>query len=143
VGWLDFFQQRKGDEPQENHEVEELGPMRWSEDAEAWAGQHNGIRFLIAYEGPSTPTQELLGYAREMLADPAKLLRPVDSAKAGAVAENPGFAEEIAGFCLDLVHFYRHNAARRIIADLAGGKRGRSWRVEFRERDCEGIGFDT
>jgi hypothetical protein len=92
--WLDDFKAQKGDDPQDRYEDEVLGLISWSADDEAWAGEHCGRRFLIAFERQPTPTKELLVYAREMLADPAQFIGAFDRAKSTAIAENPRFADE-------------------------------------------------
>jgi hypothetical protein len=38
--------------------------------------------------------------------------------------------------------FYRYKGARRMLADLEGGKNYRAWRIECHEHECEGIGYD-
>jgi hypothetical protein len=143
VGWLDFLLKPKGEDPRERFEDEVLGPMSWSEDDESWAGEHNGIRFLIRYEGRSTPTDDLLAYGRETLGDLGSFLGAIDRARRTMIAEYPRLADEIAGLRVEDVYFSRNKAGRYIFATLAGGQRDRSWRVEFTEKHCEGIGFDT
>ncbi len=143
MGWLDRFRKQKGSEPQRRYEDELLGTMFWSEDEEAWAGESEGIMFLVAYDLQSTPTEDLLVYARQMLADPAQFREIVERAKPAAIAVNPRLANEVEGLRVVAVLFYRYKTVRRIFAGLEGGKRDRSWRVEFSEEHCEGIGFDT
>ena len=143
MGWLDFLLKPKGEDPRERYKDEVLGPMSWSEDDEAWAGEYKGIRFLIGYAGRSAPTDDLLAYAREMLADPDAFLRAIDRARPAVVAQLPRLADEIAGLRVEDVYFSRNKTGRYIFATLAGGRRDRSWRVEFAEEHCEGIGFDT
>lgn len=143
MGLFDNFKRRKNyEDPLERYADQILGSMVWSADAEAWAGEYHGIRFLISYDCRATPTIDLVAYARKVLADPGAFLGTVERAKPAAIGENPALADEIAGLRVEAVHFYSYKTVRRIIADLAGGKRGRSWRVEFREEECEGIGFD-
>lgn len=132
----------KGEGPRKRYEDAVLGPMVWSEDDEAWAGEHGGLKYLLAYEGRATPGDELLGYARMVLADPQAFVRAVERAKADAAAENPWLADEIAELRVGVLYF-SHQGTPGILAGLEGGKEGRSWRVEFGEEGCAGIGFDT
>jgi hypothetical protein len=143
VGWLDFLLKPKGEDPRERYADEVLGPMSWSEDDESWAGEHNGIRFLIRYEGRPTPTDDLMAYARETLVDPSSFLGAIDRARGTMIARYPRLADEIAGLQVEDVYFSRIKAGRYIFATMAGGQRDRFWRVEFTEKRCEGIGFDT
>jgi hypothetical protein len=139
VGWLDFLLKPKGEDPRERYEDEVLGPMSWSEDDESWAGERNGIRFLIRYEGRSTPTDDLLAYARETLGDPRPFLDAIDQAKRTEISRNPRLADEIAGLQVEDGYFARTKAGRYFFATLAGGHRDRSWRVEFMEKHREGL----
>ena len=143
MGWLDFLLKPKGEDPQERYEDEVLGAMSWSEDDEAWAGEYKGFRFLIRYEGQSTPTDDLLAYARETLGDPGSFLEAIDREKRTMIARYPRLADEIAGLRVEDAYFSRNKAGRYLFTGLAGGQRDRSWRVEFTEKHCEGIGFDT
>ncbi len=142
MGLFAIFQ-GKGEDPVPRYEDVVLGSMVWSDDDEAWAGELSGVKYLIAYDRQAKPTNELLGYARKVLADPGAFHSAVERAKRSATAENPRLADEIAGLQVEAIHFYMHKGVRRILADLEGGEGDRSWRVEFKEMDCEGIGFDT
>ncbi len=139
--FLDIF--KKGEDPLPRYEDDFLGPMSWSEDDEAWAGEYGGIRYLIAYERGATPTSEALAHARMVLADPGVFLAAIERAKGTEAVERPWFSEEIAGLRIGEVYFYCSRSKRSILIDLPGGKEDRSWRVEFGEEGCEGIGFDT
>jgi hypothetical protein len=141
VGLFDLF--KRGEEPRPQYEDEVLGPMVWSEEEEAWAGEHGGFRYLVAYDRRATPASNLLAYARNVLADPAAFAAAVERAKRDAAAEYPRLAEEIAGLRVETVSFFARQGARGIFVTLAGGKEDRCWRVEFGENGCEGIGFDT
>ncbi len=144
MGLFDFFRKRKGEDPVERYEDDVLGPMVWSEDDEAWTGEYGGVKYLIAYGQQARPTDELLEYAREVLSDLSTFLGSVQLAKQSAAAKSPWLAGEIAGLQVEILYFYTHKGAKRILADLAGGdERYRSWRAEFKGTDCEGIGFDT
>jgi hypothetical protein len=144
MGLFDFFKKRPAPpKPQEQYVDPILGALAWSEDDEAWAGERDGLKFFIAYGGQATPENELLQYARDVLTNPSAFQDTVERAKPDAMAKHPKLADEIAGLSVEAIHFYEFKNTRRILADLAGGQGDRSWRIEFRERDCDGIGFDT
>ena len=139
---FDIFQ-RKCPVPLQRYEDEVLGSMIWSQVDEAWSGECNGIRYLISYNHQAVPDPKLLAYARDVLANRDIFNRAIERAKASALAANPRFAEEIAELRVDAIYFYSSRTTLGIMVDLAGGREGRSWRVEFGEDGCEGIGFDT
>ena len=141
MGLFDLF--KKWPEPLQRYEDEVLGPMAWSADDEAWEGEYGGIKYTIQYGREAAPTSELLAYARAVLTAPDRLNGSFQDARAAALAEYPAYADEIAALRIDAMRFYVHKTTRRILADLAGGKSDRSWRMEFLDNDCEGIGFDT
>jgi hypothetical protein len=121
----------------------QLGTMQWSKDDEAWLGDYKHKKFGLAYEGKSTPTSELIAYAHEVLDDPAWLDATLAEARQQALKEYPGpLHAEIQSLSWGAIHFYRRKGVRGIIADLNGGKDYRAWRIEYRDRHCEGIGFD-
>lgn len=134
---------KKGEDPLPAFSDPKLGEMQWSKDDEAWLGECQNRKFGLAYEGMSTPTSELIAYAHEVLDDPAWLDASLAEAKQQAIKEYPEPShEEIKSLVWGSIHFYRHKGNRRIIADLDGGKDYRAWRIEYHDRQCEGIGFD-
>lgn len=134
---------KKGEDPLPTVSDAKLGTMQWAEDDEAWLGEYKNRKFALAYEWKSTPTSELIAYAHEVLDDSAWLDASLAEAKQQALNEFPKTShEEIKALAWGAIHFYRHKGARRIIADLDGGKDYRAWRIEYHDRQCEGIGFD-
>ncbi len=134
----------KGESPDPIFDDPVLGAMSWSKDEEAWAGAYDGFRFAVAYERKSTPAAELLSYTREVLGDGTWLIEALESEKQRALASAPSSAKaEIEALRFGLIHFYRHKGQLRIIADVEGGGDSRSWRIEFHDRVCEGLGFDS
>jgi hypothetical protein len=119
-----------------------LGEMVWSATADGWVGIANSIRYVISYQGDSTPDQLVLEYAKQMLL-PNKLMDAIEQAKPTAIQENQRLSEEIHGLRLGTVHIGTDGKRGGIFAELEGGRHDRSWRVEFNEEHCEGIGFDT
>jgi hypothetical protein len=143
---MGFFSElfKKGEEPQRSYTDAVLGSMTWSQDDEAWFGQFGAKKFSLAYERMKTPPDLLLTYAREVLSDSAWLASSLAEAKEGAKREYGEFyLAEIEILTLGRIRFYLHKGRRRIIADLEGGKDDRLWRIEYVDRDCEGIGFDN
>ena len=134
---------KKGEDPLSTVTDSQLGTMQWSKDDEAWLGEYRHRKFRLGYEGKSTPTIELIAYAHEVLTDPAWLDATLAEGRQQAIREHPEpLHEEIKSLGWGAIRFYRHKGVRRIIADLDGGKDYREWRIEYHDRQCEGIGFD-
>jgi hypothetical protein len=134
---------KKGEDPERLCTDAVLGPMKWSDDDEAWFGEHNGRKFSLAYEWTKTPPDALVTYAREALHDTDWLASSFTAAKERAKEERGApYAAEVDSLSFGRIHFYLHKGKRRIIADLDGGKDDRSWRIEYADRTCEGMGFD-
>ena len=143
---MGFFSKlfKKGEEPQRSYTHGALGSMVWSQENEAWFGHYSGKKFSLAYDQTETPPDFLLPYAVEVLSDSAWLASSLAEAKEVAKREQGEFyLAEIETLGWGCIHFYLHKGRRRIIADLEGGKDGRSWRIEYADRVCEGIGFDN
>ena len=134
---------RTGEDPADPYSDEVLGSMIWSEDDEAWLGELSGTKFSLAYDGAARPSEVLIAYAKEILVDRQWLESTLNEAKVRARQEfEEFFWEEINALNFGRIHFYLHHSKRRILADLNGGKDDRAWRIEYQDRDCEGIGFD-
>lgn len=142
---MGFFSElfKKGEEPQQSFTDGVLGSMTWSQDDEVWFGQYSGKKFSLAYEWTKTPPEALITYAREVLNNSAWLASNLAEAKERAKQKcGDSYVAEIDALTWGRIHFYLHKGKRRIIADLDGGKDDRSWRIEYGDRTCEGIGFD-
>ena len=134
---------RKREEPQKVVAVPLLGEMEWSHDDEAWVGNAQGFRFSLGYDGQATPSESLVGYARDILSDAQWLTSTFAEAKAEAIRSYEGYyEEEIRSLSFESIHFYDFKGANRILADLEPGREDRCWRIEYADRRCEGIGFD-
>jgi len=133
-----------------------LGQLRWSHDDEGWTGQVAGIHFEIARASGAQPDPRLLEYAESaLLADPNWLLSELEAAKTQFLQECRERSEEMAAYYAPEVDTLRYEVVafrvrkRRveIFADL--GERSdppapiRFWRIQFVERSCEGLAFDT
>ena len=143
----------KPPEPEKSFTDPVLGAMTWSDDDEAWSGEHNGFDFLIDYEQEKLPAPALLAYAREILNDADWLHATLLEAKTKYKSDLPPkdrafYNNEIDQLTWGQISFgfYRkpiHGENRRIFATLNGGRDYRCWRIEYLYRTCTGLGFDT
>jgi hypothetical protein len=135
---------RKREEPQNAVTHPVLGEMLWSEDDEAWFGGYQGFRFSLAYDGQSAPNEPLIDYALDVMNDPEWLGSSLSRAKEEAVRSSElYYSDEIRSLSLGAIHFYAFRGTPRIIAQLETGREFRCWRIEYGDRQCEGIGFDS
>lgn len=129
--------------PAESYTDAVLGEMRYSTDDEAWIGMCSGHEYSLAYEKGNTPDEGILAYAREVIMDTNWLNTTLSEARQTALGEHPSsYADEIRSLRFGMLHFYTYRGKKKIIVDLNGGGGCRSWRIEYTERTCEGIGFD-
>ncbi len=135
----------KGEPPVPVVDDPQLGRLEWSEDDEAWVGTHRGFRFALAYERKATPAPPLLSYAKEVLNDPGWLERTLEEEKnRWAAKAPPSVQHELAGLRFGLIYFSIHkHRGPCIFAIVEGGEDDRSWRIEYHDRQCDGLGFDT
>lgn len=134
---------KKREEPVTTFVDPDLGVVRWSEDDNAWLGEYENRSFGLGDEGQSTPTSELIDYARSVLSDLEWLDGSLADVKRELMEKLPASChEEINSLAWGSIHFFRRDGIRRIFAELDGGQNDRAWRIEFRDRTCEGIGFD-
>jgi hypothetical protein len=133
-----------GEGPLTSVEDSRLGLMMWSKDDEAWIGTYNGLRFALAYDRKAAPTARLLSYAKEMLGDPEWLASTLEEEKKKWAAKvPPSVKDEVATLRFGLIYFSMRKERGYVIADVEGGGDNRSWRIEFIDRKCAGLGFDT
>ncbi len=133
-----------GPEPLRHLDDPVLGPLVWAEDAEAWTGHSPGFRFELAYDRLKEPSPAVVAYAREVLGAPSWLFEQLRLAKQAAQAGHPAFyAAEIEALAYDVISFSANADRRRIFATLGPGRDYRLWRIEFADRTCQGIGFDS
>jgi hypothetical protein len=85
----------------------------------------------------------MIAYAREVLNDDSWLETCLENAKREALDEFDKFYhDEINALRWGFIHIHFHKGVCHILADLEVGKDYRAWRIEFRDRHCDGIGFD-
>lgn len=135
-----FFRSRP--RPVKDYHDSSLGDMQWSDDDDSWRGELNGVVFYLGYDYASKPRRSLLEYAFRILSRIEFIAEAIATAKREAIGRNPKMATEIEALSLGSVSFWESEGQMRILADLEGGEFGRSWRIEFRDDNCEGIGFD-
>ena len=133
-----------------------LGQLSWSRDEEGWTGEVAGICFVIDRSSGAQPDPRLIEYAESvLLADPNWLLSELEAAKTQFLQQCRDRSEEMAAYYspevdtlrYEVVVFRVRRRRVRIFADLgersAPSAPDRSWRIQFVERSCEGLGFDT
>ena len=126
-----------------------LGQLLWSRGEEGWLGQVVGIQFVVArVEGPQ-PDPRLIAYAENvLLADAGWLSSELEAAKTRFLQEcGQGMAAyygaELDTLSYDIVRLFMRERTPALFAHLGEGKGDRLWHIEFVERTCEGLGFDT
>jgi hypothetical protein len=125
-------------------EVPTLGVLRYDYEQNAWVGNLDEKNFGLSSRTKDPPTPMLVSYAVGALKAPGWLSTETDIARRAAIDEYPKeAATEISQLTIGSILFYQRKATCHLIADLDGGREFRSWRIEFRDRDCEGIGFDS
>ncbi len=122
-----------------------LGKLSWDEDEESWRGNYLGYEILLALEsGMSAPSDELRLYAIDILNSDGFLARELDSVKQSYIADILESEDEVTRLDYVDINFYRYKSKyNRIIASLGPGENYRAWRIEFGEKSCEGLGFDS
>jgi hypothetical protein len=129
--------------PVETYLDPQLGKLRWSEHDEAWIGLYNGYKFAIAYYYDSLPAEDILSYAKDMLYEPRWLRDAIVNAMKDAMrGKNARYVDEIRGLKMELIHFYKFMDEVRIFVDFSGCRSFRVWKVDFRDRVCEGMSFE-
>ncbi len=135
---------RRWEPPQQVVEHPVLGRLEWCRDDESWHGECHGYRFNLMIEDALAPDQTLASYAIDVMSAPGWFEGNLEEAKTAAVKEfERYYSDEITGLTLGEVTFFRHQRGGRILASLEGGRDYRCWRMEFTDKKCEGIGFDT
>jgi hypothetical protein len=142
-----------GEEPQPMITDPVLGEMKWSSDDEGWVGSYNGFNFEISYHRAGRPEENILSFAREILNDPAWLNSSLAAAKEkdkNQMSPNMRafYAPEIDELVWRTISFGtlrrgKNKGKRYIFAGLDPGRDDRCWRIEFVERTCNGLGFDS
>ena len=134
----------KGEDPLPIVEDPKLGRLEWSKDDEAWIGFFNGFRFALSYERKVAPTPRLSDYAKDVLGNPGWLTGTLEMEKSSWASKvPPNVKDEVARLKFGIVQFSMRKDCGYIIADVEGGGDNRSWRIEYHDRECDGLCFDT
>jgi hypothetical protein len=145
MGFLDFF--KSGVDPISVYEDSILGQLLWNDDDEAWVGRYNGYIFALAYDKQKEPDKDLINYARNILNSNEWLNKTLAEAKKNWLIENNKYAEllkdEIFNLEFDKIYFFKRKNINSILANLEGPSAERSWRIEFEDMKCIGLGYDT
>lgn len=133
-----------------------LGQLLWSHDEGGWTGQVAGIHFEIARASGAHPDPRLIEYAENvLLTDPGWLSSELEAAKTQFLQECRNQSEEMAAFYTpeldtlryEVVHFRLRNRTPALFAHLGEVRDDvapdRLWHIQFVERSCWGLGFDT
>lgn len=130
----------------ENEIVDDkLGSLKWSNDDDSWVGIFNGLKFDLSYEKNTTsPSNELRSYAYSILSHREFLEETLSIEKNKWIDEYPDHKEDIEALQFDYVSFYRYKGKHnRIFAHLTPENDVGLWRIEYSDRKCEGMGFDS
>jgi hypothetical protein len=140
MGWRDWF---KSAQPAPPEHDPRLGQLTWTAGEDGWCGSFNGFRFILAHECGSHPPEALKAYAIEVLQDRDALLAALAHSIATAPDYLKPFREEMLTLGYEDLVFSVGVRGRGIFASLGPGRDHRCWRLEFNDRNCEGIGFDS
>jgi hypothetical protein len=140
VGFRDWF---KKVPPPLPFEDPRLGPLQWSSEHDGWYGTLNGLKFILGHDPNEQPPEALKNYAYEILCDRAFLEQSLAEAIRTAPGYYRGLTDEMNALKYDELHFSISRKGRMLFATLEPGAVNRFWRLEFFERRCDGIGFDS
>jgi len=140
MGWRDWFKTTPPAPPEHDPR---LGQLSWVAEEDGWCGSFNGFRFILGHEGGSHAPEGLKAYALDTLQDRDALLAALSEAIATAPDHLKPFREEMLQLRYEDLHFSIGPHGRGIFATLGPGRDYRCWRLEFNDRKCEGIGFDS
>lgn len=140
MGWRDWFKSAPPAPPENDPR---LGPLIWVAEEDGWCGSFNGFHFILEHESGSHAPEALKTYAVATLQDRDSLLAALAEAIATAPAPLEPFHEEMRELRYEALHFSLGPRGRGIFATLGPGRDYRCWRIEFNERKCKGIGFDS
>lgn len=130
-------------EPRPTYHHDVLGDMNFSEDDEAWAALLNGITLFIAYTAQSEPDPVLIEYGISLVKERAWLESEIESAAHQFALRDAFYQNEVRGLKIGGIYVDRRKGINSALVDLTGGRDYRAWRLEFTERICMGMGFDS
>jgi hypothetical protein len=138
-----FFKRRE--QPKQEVEAGALGVLNWSDDDEAWRGTFKGVEFFVFPDEPrDTQPGQALAYAESILMSLDWLRDAIEVEKNKYAAEHPKFASEIQSLKIESLCFSVHKSKGRYLnCQLGFGSPNRFWSLDFHDRKCSGMGFDT
>lgn len=141
MGLLSLF--GVGEKPTPSLTNEALGSMTWTKDENGWAGSFNGLAYVLSYEKKEVPNPDMLAYAVRVLRNRDWLVQTLEQEKRSWIAKYPDNAAEIETLQFGTISFYRHKDAFHIFASLNPEVGDRAWRIEYKNDQCMGLGFDS
>ena len=125
-----------------------LGKLTWSKDDEAWLTdpKHQALGFSFHITGTPEPDKTLLAHAADILHERDQFI-----AKVMARVKQEGeqmkhlleYQNEIAGLSIETVSLFWADRPNDGMISLAGGQDYRLWRIDLKNRQPEGLGFDS
>ena len=136
---------RPAEDAEFNHSC--LGKLNWNKKDNEWIGDRKGIIISLGHEDNLVePSQELLGYATEMLAD-TKLESILEQEKSKLIREvgelTPQQQSEIQELYFESINFSLYKGDGYIFVVLGPENDERSWRLEVFDNQNSALGFDT
>lgn len=121
-----------------------LGLMLYNDDDESWVGHFNSFEFHLAYNESTSPSDRLIEYAISVLSTPDWLQSELNKEKINIQSYyDDSLKSEIQSLDYVNIMFYERGDSLNILAQLSDDLGDRLWRIEFTNRKCDGIGFDT
>ena len=126
-----------------DHEV--FGVLQWSKANNEWSGSYNSLKFTISQEkNRKEPSKEILEYVSAMLSDTEFLIGTLEAEKNRWIEQHQLSDEhmkEISLLNFEELSFFRYKGlTNKILATLSPDS-NRSWRLEYTEMECIGLGF--
>lgn len=128
-----------------NHE--KLGILQWSKTNNEWSGCYNSLKFTIHHEkNHIQPSAEIVAYICSMLMNIEFLKATLQEEKGKWKKQYKSDKEqmkELSDLQFEKLDFYRYkDKVNKIFATLSP-EIIRSWRIEYKEMECIGLGFDS
>jgi len=132
-------------EPISPFDAGDLGLLVWSKDDESWQGSYQGQTFFVFPAQPFTePSTEVLVYAESILKDLGWLRSVIEDEKNKYLDQNPKFEAELRLLKVNSLNFSIHKRKGKYMnCQLGYGTPDRFWSMDFHDRKCSGMGFDT
>lgn len=133
-----------------------LGSLEYDSDTEAWSKTigMNGksIRLIVDgdWGGPKieeiVPAEHLVMWARQISENPEEFCQTLfDFVQRDTEvnSSNAEYREEIGDLRIDTIYLGPYTKQGDAIVNLAGGKDGRHWRCDYRDKKPKSLGYDS